>query len=396
MTTDTRIEPRPGDPPRGPVKLLLIDDDEDDYLLTKEVVADVPGGRYTLDWRPDYESGLAAVRTGEHDVYLVDYQIGAKTGLDLLAETARLKCGRPMILLTGQGEFEIDQAAMRAGAADYLEKAHLTPTLLDRAVRYAVRQWKTEQGLERKVTERTQKLAAANDALTEADRRKDEFLATLAHELRNPLAPVRNALEIMRLAGYTVAASQQCHAMMDRQVRHLVRLIDDLLDVSRITRGKLKLALEPVDLADVLADAIDTAKPMLDKAGLTFTADVPPGPYPVTADRVRLAQVFTNVLANAAKYTESGGTVILTAGRAGDAVTVTVRDTGVGIPPEVLPQIFDLFTQIDRTLNRSQGGLGIGLALVKQLVDMHGGRVTAASDGPGTGAVFTVTLPSRG
>ena len=380
----------------GPVRLLLIDDDEDDYLLTRDVVNDMPAGRYTLDWRPDYASGLSAVRAGGHDVYLVDYRIGAKTGVDLLTATRDVPGRGPMILLTGQGEFAIDQAAMRAGAADYLEKRRLDPTLLERSTRYALRQHRTEHELEQKVADRTASLAAANAKLQEADRRKDEFLATLGHELRNPLAPVRNALEIMRLAGYTPQAAQAGHAMMDRQIRHMVRLIDDLLDVSRITRGKLKLTREPADLRDILTDAVETARPLVEKAGLAFHAAVPPDPIPVSGDRVRLGQVFINILTNAAKYTEPDGTVTLAVARTEAAVEVTVADTGLGIPPELLPQIFDLFTQIDRTLNRAQGGLGIGLALVKQLVDLHGGTVTAASPGAGCGATFTVRLPLRG
>ena len=379
-------------PTNLPVRLLLVDDDEDDFLLTKEVVAEMPHGRYTLDWKQDYETGLAAVRAGGHDVYLIDYRIGAQTGLDLIAATATLESRGPMILLTGQGEFEIDQAALRAGAADYLEKGRLDATILERSIRYALRQRRTEQELEQKVLERTQSLAAANDLLTQADRRKDEFLATLAHELRNPLAPIRNALEILRLSNYSPQASQSTHVMMDRQVKYMVRLIDDLLDVSRITRNKLTLNLEPLDLAEVLRDAVETARVAFDKGGITFEPFVPLEPIRVSGDRVRLTQVFNNILANAAKYTDAGGQVMLSTAQSPGRVIVTVRDTGVGIPAEYLPHIFDLFTQIDRSLNRSQGGLGIGLSLVKQLVDLHGGSVRACSDGAGFGAEFTVTL----
>ena len=379
-----------------PVRLLLVDDDEDDFLLTREVVSEMPHGRYALDWKPDYDSGLAAVTAGEHDVYLIDYRIGAKTGLDLIAATAHLEMRGPMILLTGQGEFEIDQAALRAGAADYLEKGRLDATILERSIRYALRQRRTEQELEQKVAERTRSLATANELLLEADRRKDEFLATLAHELRNPLAPIRNALEILRISQFSAKAAESTHAMMDRQVRHMVRLIDDLLDVSRITRGKLKLNPEPLDLAEVLADAVEAARPAFIKGEIDFHADPPPGPLPMTGDRVRLTQVFSNVLSNAAKYTEPGGSVTLTVEHAPGTATVRVRDSGVGISAEHLPRIFDLFTQIDRSLNRSQGGLGIGLSLVKQLVDLHGGTVAADSDGPGLGAEFTLTLPVNG
>jgi signal transduction histidine kinase len=373
-----------------------VDDDRDDYLLTRDLFAEIPGDQYRLDWVADYDAGLAAMCRAEHDVYLLDYRLGAKTGVDLLAEAQDRGCSGPVILFTGQSLWEIDLAAMEAGAADYLEKGRLDPTLLERSIRYALQQKRYEAELERKVRERTAELARLNEQLREADRRKDEFLATLAHELRNPLAPIRNALQIIRLAGETPVAVEQARQIMDRQIQQMVRLIDDLLDVSRITRGKLQFARERVAVGAVIEAALELSGPLLERAGLELAVDVPDGPLWVSGDRVRLAQVFSNLLNNAAKYTESGGRVTLTAAADEDWVVVRVRDTGVGIPPDILPDVFDLFTQVDRTLNRSQGGLGIGLALVKKLVDLHGGRVSAASDGVGKGAEFEVRLPLAG
>jgi PAS domain S-box-containing protein len=233
----------------------------------------------------------------------------------------------------------------------------------------------------------------ANEALREADRRKDEFLAVLAHELRNPLAPLRNGLEVIRLAGDDPAAVAKARAMMDRQLGHMVRLIDDLLDVSRITRGKMTLRRGRVALADAVGAAVETARPLIDAAGHALTVALPPDPVVLDADLTRLAQVFANLLTNAAKYTPRGGRIALTAERRPGEVAVAVRDTGVGVPPEHLAGIFDMFSQVDRTLERSAGGLGIGLALVRGLVEMHGGSVAAASDGPGAGSTFTVRLP---
>jgi signal transduction histidine kinase len=180
---------------------------------------------------------------------------------------------------------------------------------------------------------------------------------------------------------------------LERQVGQMKRLVDDLLDVSRITTGKLRLTPELLTLQDVFSAALDISRPHLEKAHLRFTADLPAEPVYLNADRVRLAQVFSNLLNNAAKYTEQGGRVSLTVSVANDRVEVKVRDTGVGIPRDVLPRVFELFTQVDRTLNRSEGGLGVGLALVRRLVEMHGGTVSAKSDGPGKGAEFTVNLP---
>jgi PAS domain S-box-containing protein len=235
--------------------------------------------------------------------------------------------------------------------------------------------------------------ARLNEELRETGRHKDEFLATLAHELRNPLAPIRNALQVMRLARDDSEVMEASETIIDRQVQQMVRLIDDLLDLSRISRGKIELRRERIDLADVLNSAIETSRPLIEESGHQLTVRLPSEPLPLDADLTRLAQVFLNLLNNSAKYTERGGQICLTAERAGDTVAVRVRDTGIGIPPQMLPRIFEMFTQVDRSLERAQGGLGIGLTLVRRLVEMHGGSVEAHSDGPGTGSEFIVRLP---
>ncbi len=231
------------------------------------------------------------------------------------------------------------------------------------------------------------------EELREGDRRKDEFLATLAHELRNPLAPIRNGLQVLRLAGNSGPVLEQARSMMERQVVQMVRLVDDLLDLSRITRGKIELRKERAELAGVIAGAVETSRPLIEASGHQFTAVLPSTPVPLVADVARLAQVFSNLLNNAAKYTERGGHIRLTAERRGAEVVVTVRDSGVGIPADMLPRVFEMFTQVDRTLERAQGGLGIGLTLVRRLVEMHGGSVEAHSEGHGKGSEFVVRLP---
>jgi signal transduction histidine kinase/CheY-like chemotaxis protein len=229
--------------------------------------------------------------------------------------------------------------------------------------------------------------------LRNADRRKDEFLATLAHELRNPLAPIRNALHIMQLAGDDTATIEQARTMMERQLRQMVRLIDDLLDVSRITRGKLDLRKERVELSAVIGNAVDTTRPLIEAAGHSLTVSLPPHPVYLDADPMRLAQVFSNLLNNAAKYTDRGGRLWLTAAHDASDIVIHVRDTGIGIPSEALSTVFDMFAQVDRSLEKSQGGLGIGLTLVKRLVELHGGTVEARSEGPGKGSEFITRLP---
>jgi signal transduction histidine kinase len=250
------------------------------------------------------------------------------------------------------------------------------------------------EGLEQRITERTAELAQANEALREADRRKDDFLAMLAHELRNPLAPVRNALQILKMPGLGPDTARLAREMMERQVLHIVRLVDDLLDVSRIMRGKIELRKERVDLATVFGRAVETAQHALDAQGQQLAVSLPPQSIWVEGDVVRLAQVVNNLLMNAAKYSERAGQIWLAGERDGSTAVVRVRDSGVGIAPELLPRIFDLFVQADQSLARSQGGLGIGLTLVRRLVEMHGGSIAVASPGVGQGSEFTVRLPA--
>jgi CheY-like chemotaxis protein len=216
----------------------------------------------------------------------------------------------------------------------------------------------------------------------------------LAHELRNPLAPIRNAVQLLRFLGSDQPQLAAIRDMIDRQVNQMVRLVDDLLDISRITRGKIRLQMEPVDLGTVVLQAVETSRPLIDARKQRLIVHLPQEPMRIRADAVRVAQVLGNLLNNAAKYTEEGGQIWLTAERRAGDVVVRVRDTGMGIPREMLGTIFDLFTQVDRSLDRAQGGLGVGLTLVRRLVEMHGGKVEAHSAGPNRGSEFVVHLPA--
>jgi CheY-like chemotaxis protein len=259
-----------------------------------------------------------------------------------------------------------------------------------------------EASIERLVAERDQARQAlagavadrdrAHAALRDADRRKDEFLATLAHELRNPLAPIRSAAQIMRLAEGDHATTCAARAIIERQLKHLVRLIDDLVDVSRITRGKLELRKERVDLATVLQIAVEINRPLLESKQQHVKVELPGEPLLVEADTTRLAQVFVNLLNNGAKYSDARAEIRIRAEREGSSARVTITDEGIGIEPDMLARIFDMFTQVERPQPSPHDGLGVGLTLVKRLVELHGGAVSAHSAGSGTGSSFTVQL----
>jgi signal transduction histidine kinase/CheY-like chemotaxis protein len=269
-----------------------------------------------------------------------------------------------------------------------LERPLRVATLLS-AIRTALRARDRQYEIRGHLGERER----AEQSLREADRRKDEFLATLGHELRNPLAPLMTGLQLLKLADIQDPVVLRVRAVLERQIQHLARLVDDLLEVSRITRGLIQLRREPLDLALVLRSAIETCRPAVEAAQHELIADLPSDPMTMAGDPVRLTQVFANLLSNAAKYTDAGGHIWVTAKRQGERVLVSVRDDGIGIPPTRLTSVFEMFSQVDRWHRRTQGGLGIGLTLVRTLVTMHGGRVEARSQGLGAGSEFVVDLP---
>jgi len=255
-----------------------------------------------------------------------------------------------------------------------------------------------KQALEREIAERKvaeAKLQAQAERLRDADRRKNEFIAMLGHELRNPLAPIRNAMNIMRRLDAPDPTLQWAREVVDRQVDHLVRLVDDLLDVSRIIQGKLTLQKAPVAIATVIDQAVEICKPLLEARRHRFVVALLDPPVPLEADAVRLAQAVSNLIVNAAKYTPDGGEIWLTVTRNPGELLISVRDTGEGIAPSLLPHLFEAFSQADRTLDRSQGGLGLGLTIVEKIVELHGGQVDAYSEGLGKGSEFVVRLPLK-
>jgi signal transduction histidine kinase/ActR/RegA family two-component response regulator len=296
----------------------------------------------------------------------------------------------PVLMFTRQGaDSPMSRDAVRTlGNVTLLERP-LRVTALLSAVRSALRARQRQYQIRAHLEEREQ----AAEALRVADQRKDEFLATLGHELRNPLAPLLTGLHLLKMTSNRDPGVARITAVMERQLTHLVRLVDDLLEVSRITRGVIDVQREPLDLATLVRAALETTRPMFEAAGHQLSMDLPSAPITIQGDSVRLTQVFANLLTNAAKYTNAGGRISVTVKRSGERAEITVRDNGIGIPPDHLDSVFDMFMQVDRSNRRSQGGLGIGLTLVRSLVSMHGGTVQAHSAGPGHGSEFVVTLP---
>jgi signal transduction histidine kinase/CheY-like chemotaxis protein len=297
----------------------------------------------------------------------------------------------PVLVLTrpGADSVESNEAAQQFGNITLLERPVRLATLLT-AVRTALRARTRQYQIREHLADR----ARSEESLRLADRRKDEFIATLGHELRNPLAPLLNAVHMLKTVDNQDPVAIRARQVMERQLSHLLRLVDDLLEVSRITRGLVDVRREPIDLAFVIHSAIDTSRPAIDMAGHRLTVDLPAEPIAVYGDTVRLTQVFANLLNNAAKYTAAGGHVRIGLRKDGNRAVVAVRDNGIGIAPDQLASVFEMFTQVDRSNRLSQGGLGIGLTLVRSLVAMHGGTVEARSAGPGTGSEFVVELPA--
>jgi two-component system, sensor histidine kinase len=296
----------------------------------------------------------------------------------------------PVLVLAcpGAESSTVARAMDLLGNVTVIERPTRVSTLVS-AVRVALRARQRQYQIREQLVE----LHRRETMLKTSDRRKNEFLAILAHELRNPLAPISNALHILRLNRTADGTIDQLSAMMERQVQHLVRLVDDLMEVSRISQGKIELRKEPVDVAKIVRSAVETSRPLIEESRHVLETVIPDTPLILEADSVRVAQVLANLLNNAAKYTAPGGHIWLTVRRDADDARISVRDTGVGIPAHMLSHVFDLFTQLEQSASRGQAGLGIGLTLVKNLVEMHGGSVEAFSEGPMKGSEFVVRLP---
>ena len=381
------------DAAHDPVYFLLVDDLEENLLSLEALLR--RGGLVLLKARSGPEALELLLK---HDVALalLDVQMPGMDGFELaelMRGTERTRRVPIIFLTAGSADYQRRFRGYEAGAVDFLQKPIESDILRSKAevffelyrqrmqVAHQRDELKAAAEENARLLEESQQYALM---LREADQRKDEFLATLAHELRNPLAPLRNGLQIWRMSP-DHSTIDEIRTMMDRQLTHMVRLIDDLLDVSRVSQGKIELRLERIHLKDAVNAAIEVSQPLIELHKHTLKVEL-------NADLTRFAQIISNLLNNAAKYTPDGGKIVLSVKLDGEDVVLSVTDNGTGIPKEMLPKVFELFTQVGRNLERSQGGLGIGLALVRQLVEMHGGTIRSESAGLGQGSTFSLRV----
>ncbi|MBA3962611.1 MAG: response regulator, partial [Chthoniobacterales bacterium] len=409
---------------KGQLRVLLIEDDPDDYLLTTELLAEIPGSKVAFEWATDFDAGLAALSRCEHDACLLDYRLGQQDGIILLREALSRGCKAPVILLTGVGDRDLALQALEAGAADYLVKGEIDAAALERSIRYALQQKRNAADLQEKVAERTAELEQVNSALREsakqiralfesaeaarltaeaaksraeaATRAKDDFLAALSHELRTPLNP---ALLLATSLSEDQTLPQNVRDDIDVIAKGIglqARLVDDLLDITRITGGKLRLELRPIDAHAALTHAYEILRADIKEHAIELELDLAAAHHTIRADSVRLQQIFWNVLKNAVKFTPHGGIVTVRTcnpPESPDTFLVEVIDNGIGIEPEMLSRVFDAFIQEEHDRGHRFGGIGLGLAISHRLVELQNGRIEAESKGRGHGATFRIELP---
>jgi signal transduction histidine kinase len=371
-----------------PLTLLVVDDDDLDRLAIRRALRQARVDA-DIDECPTARAAIEAVQTKAYDCILLDYRLPGATGVDVLAMLADAGVRVPVVCLTGQGDEEVAVAAMKAGAADYLNKANLTADRLERSIRYAI-------AIHRAETERQQLLEREQRAREEAqtaNRAKDEFLATLSHELRTPLNAILGWARLLAAGHLDEATSRRAVEIIERNSRIQLQLIEDLLDISRIITGKLRLESKRVTVRSLIDGALESVRHAAESRRITITASVEPADLSLVCDPGRMQQVAWNLLTNAIKFTPEGGQVHVIATRDGDAIAIDVSDTGIGIAPAFLPFVFERFRQQDAAHTREYGGLGLGLAIVRHLAELHGGNVTAFSAGEGKGATFTVRVP---
>jgi signal transduction histidine kinase len=370
------------------IKLLLVEDDEDDFILTRDLLNEIYSDNLDLEWVKDYDKAVERLLSNEHAVCLLDYRLGSHNGIELLRQAREQGSNCPSILLTGQTDREIDFEAMRAGASDYLIKGELNPALLERAIRYSRERRRIEE--ERLQLAREQQ---AREAAEAANRAKDDFLAMVSHELRSPLNAILGWTRILRSSNVDEETVERALETIERSAKSQAQMIEDLLDVSRVISGNLRLNLIEINLSNIIKRVLEASYPAAEAKQIQIHTEYEETTGVVMGDPDRLQQIFANLLSNAVKFTPDAGSITIKMNQADSYAQVSIKDTGIGIGADFLPQVFDRYKQGRNEHKRKHKGLGLGLAIARHLIEMHNGKISVHSDGEGFGSTFTVLLP---
>lgn len=372
----------------SPINVLLVEDDDDDFVLVQDLFNEIGNERYQLQRVATYDEAVGISTPHAFDICLIDYRLGAHDGVELMRDLRSLGYKCPMILLTGQSDYEVDRMAMRAGASDYLIKGQIYAQNLERSIRYSIQQKQLAEQLVRNAREQ-----AAREEAEAANKAKDDFLAVLSHELRTPLNAMLGWVRLLKSNRDSEEIFEKAVDAIERSAVTQTKFVEDLLDITRIVNGTIRLSMRSFHLNELVSLAVDAVRPTAEAKTISLDYRDEADEMAIYGDSDRVQQIVNNLLSNAVKFTPEGGVISLELERVDSQARITVKDSGQGISKEFLPRVFERYRQANNSTTNRKGGLGLGLAIVKHLVELHGGAIVAQSEGEGKGSTFTVTLP---